>query len=64
MFSSETVAAAGGSYSFGDAEAPAVVVCTPVHLSSLVRGPVILDEGLFQHLRHLVLDEVSSTLCA
>jgi superfamily II DNA/RNA helicase len=39
-----------------------VLVCTPAHLSSLVRGPIILDEGLFQHLRHLVLDEVSRLL--
>ncbi len=35
------------------------MVCTPRHLSALVRGPVILDEGLFESLRHLVLDEVS-----
>lgn len=50
---------AGGHYSLGDeADAPAIVVCTPRHLAALVRGPVILHEGLFESVRHVVLDEV------
>ena len=36
---------------------PTILVCTPTILANFVRGPVVLDEALFSHIRHLVLDE-------
>jgi hypothetical protein len=54
----DLIASAGGQYSFGDPSAPAIVVCTPRHFAELVRGPVIMQESLFESVEHVVLDEV------
>jgi superfamily II DNA/RNA helicase len=38
--------------------APDILICTPAVLSSYVRGPHILNEGLFHSIKAMVIDEV------
>jgi len=51
-----------GVWPFHKAECPEMLVCTPAFLSNFVRGPVIIQEELFQNIRVLVMDEVSRVL--
>jgi superfamily II DNA/RNA helicase len=41
---------------------PGILICTPRYLSKQVKGPHILDERLFESIKHIVLDEADLLL--
>ena len=47
---------------YRDGDSPDIFICTPAILSRFIRGPTILEEEFFRHVRHMVFDEADMLL--
>jgi superfamily II DNA/RNA helicase len=56
----EMISGGNAVWPYHNIKSPDILISTPGYLAKFIRGPVILEEGLFESIRYLVLDEVSS----